>query len=66
MNKKSAARLGRDRVLLIEAAPEVLEALLCEECGLRPAALDAIALCEWSLSDFLREVVLDSVSRFSA
>ena len=59
MKKKSAERLYRDRTYLLAHAEVVIDALFCTVCGLQAEALELIALCQWTVGEFLVEYLME-------
>lgn len=57
MSKKSRDRLERERTHALAHWSEILDALTCEECGLKEEALAVLEHLEWTVPQFVAEVV---------
>lgn len=57
MSKKSEARLERERAHALTHWVEILDALFCEGCGLQGEAVAVLEALQWTVADFLAEVV---------
>lgn len=63
MKKKPAERLYRDRTHLLAHGDVVLDALFCRACGLQAEALELIALCQWTVGEFMAEYIAEVEGR---
>ena len=54
MKRRTTVRLTRSQAHVLDHWEAVLDALFCQKCGLQQEALEILALCGWTVGDFLQ------------